>query len=284
MDTAATFHGKIDLRDPVTPIRPYGMDRSKPPAEIEPFFLLDDLAYIGSISVGCFVVTTSEGIVLIDSLETEDAYDKQIKPALKKLGLGDKKILACFITHGHFDHHAGAGLLRERTGCRLIMSETDMHVMPKPSPRGIVHPYPKTIDIYCEDGDKITFGDKTFHIALTPGHTPGGISIVFPVTDKGEKHMACIWGGTGLPQSLYECCDYLKSAIYFAQFCQIKNADVEISAHPFVDHMLETKEKLMQRKDGEANPFVIGEKGVSDFMYQRCITAMTEIAKYVNQM
>ena len=284
----SVFRGRIDLKEPVKEISVLGyMDtvgRGVEPPTIEPFFLMDDLAYIGRVDVGCFAVKTNAGIVMIDSMHPENVFDTHIAPGLKKLGLENEKILACFISHGHFDHHTGAGLMREKTGCKLIMSKTDAAIMPNPDPRGKVHPYPETIDIFCEDNSEYTFGDKTFTVISTPGHSPGGISIIFPVTDNGKKHTACIWGGTGIPRKVTERCDYLKSAVRFAQACAAKGADVEISAHPFVDDILGHKALLDRRQPGEENPFVIGEKGVAEFMYQRIITAMSAIAESANEM
>lgn len=276
-------NGYIGLIKEIKPIIPYSRP-SETGVIVEPFFLTDDLAYIGSVKVGCFAVKTDIGIILIDSFETPDAYPTLIQPALKKLGLGDEKILACFITHGHFDHHCGAGMLREMTGCKLIISTIDAQIMSEPDPRGTVHPYPSKIDRFCEDGDEFTFGDKTFFTILTPGHTPGCISLIFNTNVDGQKHTACIWGGTGLPNSLFACCDYLKSAAYFSQLCSSRGADIEISAHPFVDNMLERKTLLENRDKSVCNPFIIGTEGVAEFMYQRMASAMVEIAKYTNQM
>lgn len=38
-------------------------------------------------------------------------------------------------------------------------------------------------------------------VVLTPGHTPGCLSMIVPVTDHGEKHNVAIWGSTAAPTS-----------------------------------------------------------------------------------
>ena len=46
------------------------------------------------------------------------------------------------------------------------------------------------------EGTKVTVGDTTVDIVFTPGHTPGTLSYVFPVKDKGKTVMVAYSGGT----------------------------------------------------------------------------------------
>ena len=46
------------------------------------------------------------------------------------------------------------------------------------------------------DGQKLTLGDTTLTLYLTPGHTEGTISTIVPVRDGGQRHVAAAWGGT----------------------------------------------------------------------------------------
>ena len=34
----------------------------------------------------------------------------------------------------------------------------------------------------------------------TPGHTPGGLSLMFPVKDGDKEYTAVLWGGTEVPR------------------------------------------------------------------------------------
>ena len=47
------------------------------------------------------------------------------------------------------------------------------------------------------DGQRLTLGDTTLTMYVTPGHTPGTISTLIPVRDQGRPHLAAEWGGTG---------------------------------------------------------------------------------------
>ena len=46
------------------------------------------------------------------------------------------------------------------------------------------------------DGQKLTLGDTTLTLYLTPGHTLGTISTLIPVKDGGTPHLVAEWGGT----------------------------------------------------------------------------------------
>ncbi|CAN4018496.1 Ferrous iron transport protein A, partial [Dysosmobacter welbionis] len=41
------------------------------------------------------------------------------------------------------------------------------------------------IDVYVGEGDVIALGDKRLLVYETPGHTPGGLSYIFNVTENG---------------------------------------------------------------------------------------------------
>ena len=77
-------------------------------------------------------------------------------------------------THGHFDHSADNKRLKEVTGAQLLIHQADapmiLHQSNSPPP-----------DRYLGEGDIITFGDISLKVLHTPGHSPGGISLV---TDK----------------------------------------------------------------------------------------------------
>ncbi|KAL4869208.1 hypothetical protein BDV12DRAFT_196459 [Aspergillus spectabilis] len=56
-------------------------------------------------------------------------------------------------------------------------------------------PVPQRDKILADKQD-LTVGDVTFHVVLTPGHTLGTLSLVFPVVDHGSA-VAGLSGGTG---------------------------------------------------------------------------------------
>ncbi|MBM6690018.1 hypothetical protein H9X75_02855 [Fusobacterium mortiferum] len=46
----------------------------------------------------------------------------------------------------------------------------------------------------------IVLGDTEFTILETPGHTPGGLSLMFPIKESDKEYTAILWGGTGVPR------------------------------------------------------------------------------------
>ena len=48
----------------------------------------------------------------------------------------------------------------------------------------------------ADDGQKITLGDSAVTIVTTPGHTPGTLSMIFTVKDKGRPLTVAYSGGT----------------------------------------------------------------------------------------
>ncbi len=110
---------------------------------------------------------------------------------LKKLGLDPAHIKYVVVSHGHGDHAGGAKLLQERFGSRLVMSAADYDLLDQQNP-----PWKPKRDMVATDGYRLTLGDTTMTLYLTPGHTEGTISSIFPVRDGGTPHIAAAWGGT----------------------------------------------------------------------------------------
>src|SRR5438132_9383174 len=45
------------------------------------------------------------------------------------------------------------------------------------------------------DGQKLTLGDTTVTLYVTPGHTPGTVSMIVPLKDGNQRHVAALLGG-----------------------------------------------------------------------------------------
>jgi metallo-beta-lactamase class B len=248
---------------------PAGARRELPPPPpktewyAEPGRVFDNLYFVGTSNVSAYALTTSEGIILIDS--TYDySVEASIVGGLKKVGLDPAQIKYVIVTHAHRDHVAGAKLLQER-GARIVMSAEDWHVLAT-NPRD-PGPQPKK-DIAVSDGQKLTLGDTTVAMYLTPGHTPGTISLILPVKDGNKQHVAAMWGGMSMtfPRTAQNYDIFINAAKKFANIVADSGAEVILGNHTYHDGVLEKMPKIAARKQGDPHPFVVGREGARAFM------------------
>ena len=258
----ASAQTKADAKSPEKTAMQYLFDRTP----FEPVQVFDNLYYIGSISVAQFVVRTSKGLIMIDSGWDEKDAD-YAAASMKKLGLDPASTKYILLTHGHSDHYGGAQFFKDKYSpkARIAMNIVDSHwdaVIPCEKAFSGVRP---KLDMGLDDQQDIVLGDTSVHIVLTPGHTPGCVSMIIPVRDHGEPHKAAIWGGTGTPANLEMNYLYLSSVDYFARFTGAGKVDVEMSAHGWVDDTFARLEQLKKRQPGQPHPFVIGQQKYREY-------------------
>ncbi len=234
-DLCAPPYLQNGFRRPVTPPQPAPpQPRPGPPDRslwhAEPVKVFDNLYFVGhSVTAwvpgpSAWAVTTSDGIILIDALYGYSVED-EIVDGLKKLGLDPAEIKYVIVSHGHGDHSGGAKYLQDHFGARVILSAADWDLLDRG--RGTK---PKR-DMVATDSQKLTLGDTTVMMYLTPGHTPGSISTLVPVKDAGRPHLAAAWGGTAFNYSRTPFETYATSAERFRDIVEKAGADVIISNH-----------------------------------------------------
>lgn len=103
---------------------------------------------------------THEG-ALIDPVLEQFERDLQY---VEELGI---ELLYVCETHAHADHITSAGLLRQKTGAKIVFSKD----------AGI-----EAIDLALGDGDELSLGNYTMTALSTPGHTSGCMS--YHIDDK----------------------------------------------------------------------------------------------------
>lgn len=248
---------------------------SEPPANIKailhdntplkPAKVFDNLYCIGSKSVVAWALKTDEGIILIDTMWDDNDAQTIIK-GMKELGLNPEDIKYIIVTHGHGDHYGGANYLRDNYKSKVIMTEVDANLMNTVNVGANSPRSPKTpVDIFVKDGDKLTLGNTSVEILVTPGHTPGGISLIFPVQNDGKKETVIMWGGTGVPQDKNAQLDYKKSVEHFEKKSKEAGATAEITAHLFIGNGYRNLDIVRDRKAGEPNPFILGKNGIDEY-------------------
>jgi len=231
---------------------------------------LDNVFFVGTKEHNSWAIKTSEGIILLDTMYNY-AAETEIIGGLKKLGLDPATIKYVIVSHGHGDHDEGAKMLQDRYGARIIMGAPDWDAITKANnmPGGV----PKR-DIVATDGQKVTLGDTTVTILLTPGHTLGTLSFLFPVKDQGKTYEVAYSGGMGFnfPRSKERFDTYIASAKHFGDAAKAAGANIIFANHSMYD--LAWIRSRWQRKPGEASPFIVGTDGVA-----RYVTVLSECAK-----
>src|SRR5580704_7574336 len=189
----------------------------------EPAKVFDNLYFVGSKSHSSWALTTSEGIILIDTLFTYNS-EEEIVGGLKKLGLDPATVKYVIIRHAHSDHVGGAKLMQDRFKSHIVMGGPDWDSIEKS-----VNAYPEgrpKRDIVADDGQKITLGDTSVTIVTTPGHTPGTLSMIFPVKDHGRTLYVAYSGGTAFnfPSTVPNFDIYIRSQEKMAAAAAAANA------------------------------------------------------------
>jgi metallo-beta-lactamase class B len=254
------------------------------PAEwhAEPVKVFDNLYFVGQTEYSAWAVTTSQGIIVIDTIWDYSVED-EVVGGLKKLGFDPQQIKYAIISHGHIDHAGGAKYLQDHFGTHVVASAADWDLL-----AGDTGPWPKPKrDMVAVDGQRLTLGDTTLTFYLTPGHTLGTISTLIPVNDEGKPHLVAEWGGTAFnwltnrrgyitpehpDRFWFET--YSASAERFRKIVADSGADVLISNHTIYDGSKKKLPAVANRKPGDPNPYVIGNDSV-----QRYLIVADECAK-----
>jgi hydroxyacylglutathione hydrolase len=161
---------------------------------------------VGLLEVNCYILgdeVTKEAVV-IDPGGDED----EILEVLKYNNFQLKLIID---THGHFDHVDANQPLKDATGAKIAVHEADAQMLDKPSAEAMFFTGNRLrtsqADILLKENDVLTFGQYRLKVLHTPGHTPGGISLVLedhPYVYVGDLLFAGSIGRTDFPGGSYD--------------------------------------------------------------------------------
>jgi metallo-beta-lactamase class B len=90
----------------------------------EPARVFDNLYFVGGKVHSAWALTTSDGIILIDTIFPYNS-EELIVGGMQKVGLDPKNIKYVLISHAHADHIGGAEMLQTRYGARIVMGGAD---------------------------------------------------------------------------------------------------------------------------------------------------------------
>lgn len=172
---------------------------------------------VGLLEVNCYILADEETkeAVVIDPGGDED----EILDVLQRNGFNLKLIID---THGHFDHVDANQPLKAATGAQIAIHEADAAALSRPSQEAMFFTGNRLrlseADILLKEGDVLTFGKYRLKVLHTPGHTPGGISLVLedhPYVYAGDLLFAGSIGRTDFPGGSFEALiDAVKTKIF----------------------------------------------------------------------
>ncbi len=159
---------------------------------------------VGPLETNCYILgdeKSKEAVVIDPGGDFEE-----IEQELEKLQL---KVKYLILTHGHFDHTGALAQLKKTTGAEILIHSADAVML---SSTGQAQPFflegsseDCSADRMLQEGDKIRFGEYSLEVLHTPGHTPGGISLVIDkIIFTGDTLFCGSVGRADLPGSSYK--------------------------------------------------------------------------------
>jgi metallo-beta-lactamase class B len=223
-----------------------------------PVKVFDNLYFVGGTDVSSWAVNTSQGIILIDALYNPTEVHQVIFDGLKKLGLDPKNIKYVLLTHAHADHFGGAAeIQRAIPGVHVLLSAADWDyanvVVKQKAEGGETFEVPKH-DMVATDGQKLTLGDETITMYLTPGHTPGTLSLIVPVKDHGKPLTLGMWGGRPFMNKAMSG-EFMAQIKRFRGIMEKEHVAGRIGNHPEWDMSLDKLAKIKANPNGP-NPYI----------------------------
>lgn len=147
--------------------------------------------------------------IIIDCGVSSASEKERLSAYIEKKGL--QPVMAVN-THGHIDHIAGVGYVKEKYAVPFAMHAADEFLLERAAEQAQLFGFdadfavPK-IDIDLSQTGEIRFGDSVLQVIHTPGHSPGHVSLYGPeekILFTGDTVFQGSIGRTDLPGGDYD--------------------------------------------------------------------------------
>lgn len=226
----------------------------------------DNFYFLGNGMVAAWAVDTSDGIILIDTLNNREEVDKFIIGGLTQLGLNPARIKTIIISHGHKDHYGGARYLQDKYHAKLYLTALDYDLADKTAAApNAATPAPRR-DQVATDGERVSLGDTGIKLFITPGHTAASLSMLIPVKDKGRTRTLLFLGGITslhLSPEMHEAYDRWTTRLL--DVAEQAKPEGVIGNHSSYDDAATMLDKL-RAAPGKPNPFFTGAENARRYL------------------
>lgn len=246
---------------------------------------IGNIYYVGSRGLASYLITTSEGDILINSSLPSSV--PLIRASVEKLGFRFTDIKILLISHAHWDHCAGSARLKELTGAKYLVMDADVPVVETGGRSDFqygnepdnLYP-PAKVDRVLHDGDVVRLGDAELVAHLTPGHTRGCTTWTMKAREGSRTYNVVIVGSPNVNPGyrLVHNARYPQIARDYERTFRVLQSlpcDVFLGAHGNYYNM---EAKYAQMKAGGPNPF-IDPDGYESYVAERERAFRAELAK-----
>lgn len=162
----------------------------------QPFRIAGNLYYVGTYELACFLITTSQGHILINTGLASSA--SQIKANVEALGFKFSYIKILLNTQAHYDHMGAMAAVQKMTGAKVMINEKDAGTVKDGGRSDYLSDgtsstfQPLKVDRLLKNNDVIKLGSSVLTMLHHPGHTRGSSSFLFTVKDDRRSYKVLI--------------------------------------------------------------------------------------------
>ena len=171
----------------------FNEDWSKP---YEPFRIVGNVYYVGTYDLACYLITTSNGHILINTGLAASA--SLIEKNVKTLGFKFSDIKILLTTQAHWDHCGALAEIKAKTGAHMMVNEKDAPVLKDGGASDFAFGgngstfAPVEINKLLYPDEIISLGNTQIKMLHHPGHTKGSCSYLLTTKDDARSYQVLI--------------------------------------------------------------------------------------------
>ncbi len=162
----------------------------------QPFRIAGNLYYVGTDDLACYLVTTPQGHILINTGLANSAG--LIKHSIEMLGYKFSDIKILLTTQAHYDHMGAMAKIKKQTGARFMVDKQDAQIAADGGQSDYAFGNkgasfkPVKADQLLHNNDTIAWDGTNIILLHHPGHTKGSCSYLLDVKDNERSYRVLI--------------------------------------------------------------------------------------------